>query len=113
MLAEKGQSILLQYQTRICSFYEKELGFNTLEVNFTYYQLLSHKTTLGMVEKTSDGFEFIVRSHKIWADPKKKKKKDNTQVFEHFKEGIKPMIESGKLGCVLIQFPSFFLGNQR
>lgn len=94
-------------------FYEKELGFNTLEVNYTYYQLPSQKTSASMVKKTSDRFELVVRSHKemtheIWEDKTRKKITDNADVFAKFKEGITPMMESGKLGCVLIQFPSFF-----
>lgn len=94
-------------------YYERELGFNILEVNYTYYQLPSPNTTMGMVKKTSDNFEFVVRSHKemtheIWGDKSRKKIKDNVQIFAQFKEGLQPMIESGKLGCVLIQFPSFF-----
>ncbi|MDY7033904.1 MAG: DUF72 domain-containing protein [Thermodesulfobacteriota bacterium] len=94
-------------------FYEKELGFDVLEVNYTYYRLPEQKTSAGMVEKTSDTFEFVVRSniemtHEIWEDDTRKQIKDNTEIFVRFKEGLRPMTESGKLGCVLIQFPSFF-----
>lgn len=98
-------------------FYEKELGFDTLEINFTYYQLPPPNTMAGMVKKTSDDFEFVVRSHKemtheIWEDEQRKRIRDNSPVFEQFKEGLKPLIESGRLGCVLIQFPSFFWPNR-
>jgi len=95
------------------AFYEKALGFDTLEVNYTYYRLPSAKTSEGMVRKTSDEFEFVVRSnkdmtHEIWEDKARKNIKDNAHIFSEFKEGVRPMMESGKLGCVLIQLPSFF-----
>ncbi len=97
-------------------FYEKELGFDTVEVNYTYYHLPSARTSEAMIKKTSPDFKFVIRSHKdmthdIWEDKGKKVLKDNSQVFSQFKEGIKPMIQSGKLGCVLVQFPSFFWPN--
>jgi uncharacterized protein YecE (DUF72 family) len=34
--------------------------------------------------------------------------KDRSSVFRKFGEGIQPMLDAKKLGCVLIQFPSFF-----
>lgn len=35
-------------------FYEKELGFNVVEVNFTYYTLPSQKSLAAMSHKTSN-----------------------------------------------------------
>jgi uncharacterized protein YecE (DUF72 family) len=53
------------------SFYEKELGFNVVEINFTYYTLPSQKSLMAMSQKTSPDFEFVVKSfkgmtHDIW-----------------------------------------------
>ena len=98
-------------------FYEKELGFDTLEVNYTYYGLPSRKTSESMDGKTSDAFVFAVRSHRemtheIWEDKSRKKIVDNSRVFVRFKEGLRPLMDSGKLGCILIQFPSFFWPNR-
>ncbi len=95
------------------SYYEKELGFDTVEVNFTYYRLPSSRALEGMMRKTSDDFEFVVRSHKemtheIWEDDQRKSLKENEEIFIRFKEGVKPLKEAGRLGCILIQFPSFF-----
>ena len=94
-------------------YYETVLGFNALEVNYTYYRLPSPSTMESMVKKTSDAFEFVVRSnnqmtHKIWEDKKRTTIIDTSEVFKQFREGIKPMLEAGRLGCVLIQFPTFF-----
>lgn len=98
-------------------YYEQALGFNTLEVNYTYYRLPIPSTMERMVEKTSDTFDFVVRSnkdmtHDIWEDSKRKTLKDTSAVFKQFREGIQPMLDANKLGCVLIQFPSFFWPNR-
>ena len=45
-------------------FYEKNLGFNVLEVNFTYYSLPSPKSFAAMSQKTSKEFEFVVKAFK-------------------------------------------------
>jgi uncharacterized protein YecE (DUF72 family) len=94
-------------------YYEQVLGFNTLEVNYTYYRLPVPSTMERMVEKTSGAFDFVVRSnkdmtHDIWEDTKRTTLKDTSAVFRKFREGIEPMLEAKRLGCVLIQFPSFF-----
>jgi len=93
-------------------YYEKDLGFDTLEVNFTYYSLPSVRSFEGMARKTSKNFEFVVKANRgmthdmintdTWT------LEDNSQVFEKFNLSLTPLKESGKLGCVLAQFPPFF-----
>jgi uncharacterized protein YecE (DUF72 family) len=95
------------------SYYENDLGLDTVEVNFTYYRLPTVRTTEGMARKVSDSFSFVVRSHKemtheIWSDSKRAQIKDNSAVFTQFIEGLKPMTERGNLRCLLLQFPVFF-----
>ena len=95
------------------SFYEKNLGFKALELNYTYYRLPSPQTALGLIKKVDPGFTFVVRSHRemtheIWTDPQRKKLKDTRPIMEAFKTGIEPFRRSGQLGCVLLQFPTFF-----
>lgn len=97
--------------------YEQEKGFKAVELNFTYYALPSARTVASMVKRTTDHFVFTVRSHKemtheIWTDESPSELKDTRPVFRAFLEGLKPMIESGRLGCLLIQFPSFFWPKQ-
>jgi len=94
------------------SYYENQLGFNTVEINFTYYRLPAPKSFEGMVKKTSDEFTFSVRSykemtHEIWEDTRRMRLKENSKVFLLFREGLKPLIEANRLDCILIQFPYF------
>ncbi len=98
------------------SFYEKELGFNVLEINFTYYTLPSQKSLAGMAQKTSESFEFVVKSfkgmtHEIW-DKETRSRIDNRETFKKFRYGLVPLIEEKKLACVLAQFPYGFFPNR-
>lgn len=99
-------------------YYEIELGFDTVEVNFTYYRLPNARTTEAMVKKVSDKFTFVVRSnkdmtHEIWSDKKRTEIIDNSDVFTQFMEGLEPMTEKNKLACILLQFPVFFFASSR
>ena len=97
-------------------FYEKELGFNVLELNFTYYALPSQKSLEGMAQKTSEGFEFVVKAfkgmtHDLW-DKETGRRLDPRETFKKFKYGLVPLIEENKLACVLAQFPYAFFPNR-
>jgi uncharacterized protein YecE (DUF72 family) len=47
-------------------------------------------------------------THDIWADEDRRVLKDTGPVFGAFREGIAPLVDAGRLGCVLVQMPSFF-----
>ena len=93
--------------------YEKEGGLEAVELNFTYYALPSMRTLAGMVKKTSPNFRFTVRSHRemthdIWEDETRREFKETAPIFRAFRQGLEPLVEAGRLGCVLLQFPTFF-----
>ena len=113
----KGTVYPVSIQERdMLSFYEKELGFNLLEVNFTYYTLPSQKSFAAMSKKVSKEFEFTVKAFKGMTheirDKETRKMIDNRETFEKFKYSLIPLIEDGKLGCVLAQFPYGFFPNR-
>ena len=96
-------------------YYEQELGFNTVEINFTYYTLPGLKTMEGLAKKTTDDFDFVVKAFKGMThdpfDSRLEKIPEITEVketFEKFLYSLNPMIETKKLGAVLLQFPVFF-----
>jgi len=99
------------------SYYQKELSFNCVEIDVTFYALISPKSSAGMERKTSDDFEFIVKAFKgITHDPfiqknagSKTALSEAEKFIEEFLYVIKPFKDNGKLGCVLLQFPGFFL----
>lgn len=97
-------------------FYEKELGFKVLEINFTYYTLPSQKSLAAMSQKTSKDFEFVVKSfkgmtHEIW-NKETGSRINNQETFQKFKYSLVPLIEEEKLACVLAQFPYGFFPNR-
>ena len=97
-------------------YYEKELGFNVLEVNFTYYTLPSQKSFESMSGKTSKGFEFTVKAFKGMTHEIRDRKTgewiENQEIFRNFKFSLVPLVEEGKLACVLGQFPFGFFPNR-
>jgi uncharacterized protein YecE (DUF72 family) len=100
-------------KAKMLEHYESVLGFDTVELNFTYYAMPTPKTLASMVSRTGAGFCFVVRSHRdmthdIWADEDRRVLKETGDVFRAFRAGISPLVDSGRLGCVLVQLPVFF-----
>ncbi len=97
-------------------YYERELGFNVLEVNFTYYTLPSPRSLEGMSNKTSEHFQFVVKAYREMTHQIRDKENhafiDNRQTFKKFLYSLKPLIDEGKLGCILAQFPYSFFPNK-
>lgn len=96
-------------------YYNKNLGFDCVEINSTYYTIISEKASKAMSMKTDINFEFIVKCYKgITHDPfdyRIEKKPDENVLndyFERFVSSITPFMDEKKLGCVLLQFPIFF-----
>jgi uncharacterized protein YecE (DUF72 family) len=94
-------------------YYERVLGFDCTELNYTYYTMPSPGTMHSLLQKTASDFMFLVRTHadmthNIWLDEGRTQLKDNAEVFDKFRFGIDPLVKAKRLGCVLIQFPIFF-----
>lgn len=83
-------------------YYARE--FNACEINATYYTLLRPEVLDSMAVKTGDGFHFVVKANQQMTH----EREDNEEVFEFFREMLRPFLERGKMGCVLAQFPYSF-----
>ena len=102
--------------TEALSYYERELGFDCVEINSTYYTLVSDKSFAGMEKKTGPDFEFVVKGYRgITHDPfdgrlggKKPSLKTALENIDKFRYSLGPLKEKGKLGGALLQFPVFF-----
>lgn len=79
--------------------------FNTVEVNSTFYRPCSPEASAKWAERTPDDFEFAV---KAWMKFTHERKDWTEEDIRTFSEGIRPLAEAGKLGCLLFQFPASF-----
>lgn len=84
------------------SYYARE--FKACEINSTYYALPSISTLKTMEAKTGEGFLFVIKANQEMTH----QRKDTTAVSEAFRQVLEPIIEAGKLGCILAQFPYSF-----
>lgn len=82
------------------SYYARE--FSTVELNVTYYRVPSLATVSSWVKKTPPGFLFAVKAYQGLTHDR------SDPDFAGFTSVLQPMIQAGKLGCVLAQFPYSF-----
>lgn len=101
--------------TGMLEYYARELKFNSVEINFTYYALPSEKSFISMQTKVPKDFVFVVKGNRgTTHDPFDKrivKKPSIMKAYEDtkkFKSALTPLIAENQLGCVLLQFPYFF-----
>lgn len=88
-------------QAKFLQHYATQL--NTVEVNFTFRQLVKETTIQKWIADTPAGFRFGVKAHQVITHIKRLK---NTQDFvPRFLATIEPLAAAGKLGPVLFQLP--------
>ncbi len=87
------RSFLEHYATRL----------NTVEVNFTFRQLVKETTVQKWLAETPAGFRFGIKAHQVITHIKRLK---GTEDFvPRFLSTIEPLAAAGKLGPVLFQLP--------
>jgi uncharacterized protein YecE (DUF72 family) len=79
--------------------------FNAVEVNSTFYRPCAPKTAESWVKRSPDDFEFTV---KVWRRFTHDQQELHLHELQEFIEGVQPLAESNKLGCLLFQFPASF-----
>jgi len=84
------------------AFYARE--FSTVELNATYYGVPAPKTVAQMAAKTPQGFVFTVKAHQEMTHTRQ----GDQAIFAGFLLAMQPLVEAGKLGCILAQFPFSF-----
>jgi uncharacterized protein YecE (DUF72 family) len=75
--------------------------FAGVEVNSTYYRIPHPAVLRRMEEKTPDGFEFVIKANQEMTH---KGSKDDA-LYRSFKEALEPVIDAGKFGGIICQFP--------
>jgi uncharacterized protein YecE (DUF72 family) len=87
------KNFLQHYATRL----------NTVEVNFTFRQLVKETTIQKWIAETPAGFRFGVKAHQVITHIKRLKGTDD--FVPRFLSTIEPLAQAGKLGAVLFQLP--------
>jgi uncharacterized protein YecE (DUF72 family) len=80
--------------------------FDAIEINVTFYRPLSAKTAAAWLEHVANNQNFRFTA-KLWRGFTHDR--NATPADEHeFKEGLVPLVEAGRLGVLLLQFPWSF-----
>jgi uncharacterized protein YecE (DUF72 family) len=88
-------------QKKFLSHYATQL--NTVEVNFTFRQLVKESTIQNWIQETPAHFRFGIKAHQVITHIKRLK---GTEDFvPRFLATIEPLAAAGKLGPVLFQLP--------
>jgi len=82
--------------------------FNTVEINSSYYRIPPAAVFYHLQRKVPDDFKFAVKANQEMTHVRE----INQPVFQEFKASLQPLLNSGKLGCILAQFPYSFHYNK-
>jgi uncharacterized protein YecE (DUF72 family) len=76
---------------------------NTVEVNFTFRQLVKEATVQKWITETPANFRFGVKAHQVITHIKRLKKTED--FVPRFLSTVQPLAQAGKMGPVLFQLP--------
>src|SRR3984885_10985255 len=88
-------------QAKFLPHYASQL--NTVEVNFTFRQLLKETTAQKWISQTPESFRFGVKAHQVITHIKRLKKTED--FVPRFLSTIEPLAQAGRLGPLLFQLP--------
>jgi uncharacterized protein YecE (DUF72 family) len=88
-------------QKKFLGYYTTQL--NTVEVNFTFRQLVKETTIQNWMEQAPANFRFGVKAHQMITHLKRLKATE--EFLPRFLATIEPLASAGKLGPVLFQLP--------
>ncbi|WP_338833903.1 hypothetical protein MHLNE_02760 [Moorella humiferrea] len=88
-------------------YYARE--FNFTEINSTYYVLPRPENLEQMARKVPEGFIFTVKAYRTLTHERGVSAASDGRLL---RQALKPLIDRGQLGAVLLQFPFSFRNNQ-
>jgi len=88
-------------QAKFLQYYATKL--NTVEVNFTFRQLVKESTVQKWISETPAGFRFGVKAHQVITHIKRLQKTED--FIPRFLGTIEPLARAEKMGPVLFQLP--------
>lgn len=82
--------------------------FDTLEINFTFYSMPGERGLASMSEAVPEGFLFCIKLHNHFTHESSQKGDFDKELGRRFRSALKPILQTGKFGCLLAQFPWSF-----
>ena len=79
-----------------------------VELDFTYYQMPNARTIATLGNKTGPDFTFCVKAFKDLTHHPDLTSVELARLADEFRFALSPLLDAGKLGCVLAQFPWSF-----
>ena len=89
-------------RTKMLGWYARV--FDTVEINASFYRIPTPATFSRMVAQTPDGFEFAVKTHQSLTHTPRV----DGSLVQLFRDAVRPLAESGRLACLLVQYPWSF-----
>jgi uncharacterized protein YecE (DUF72 family) len=85
--------------------------FDTIEINTTFYHAPEARMVGSWVRRVSEnpGFRFTAKLWQRFTHDRNANREDE----KVFKEGIRPLVEAGRLGALLVQFPWSFKNTRQ
>jgi uncharacterized protein YecE (DUF72 family) len=80
--------------------------FDTVEINSSFYRLVRPSAAENWVRQTPEHFIFAAKASRYLTHVKRLREME--EGVKRFYEGIQPLVDSGKLGPVVWQFPANF-----
>ena len=88
-------------QAKFLKHYASQL--NTVEVNFSFRQLLKETTVQKWIQETPDSFRFAIKAHQVITHIKRLKGVE--EFVQRFIGSLEALERAGKLGPILFQLP--------
>ncbi|MDI3298537.1 MAG: DUF72 domain-containing protein [Bacillota bacterium] len=94
-------------ERRMLEFYSRRFPF--AEVNATYYRLPAARTFEAMLRHVPPRFLFTVKAYRSLTHERESGSERDARLF---REALAPLLEGGRLGAVLLQFPYSFKNQE-
>lgn len=98
-------------QDEMLPYYAK--CFGAVEIDASYYGVLQRQTIARMNARTPAGFRFCFKVPQTVSHPPEAALGRVHDDASAFVESVAPILEAGKFGCALLQFPNGFKPNER